>query len=126
MHLYLLKNLILLLLAVPILFSALLLNHVHVISNTSIINIPDQLRRLATKTQKFPQLGKDARLHARMVWNLATQQRMLLKRNRRNYGAIIPIGAQDLPFIEPRTISLAFLSILWTQRRENGFQIAFL
>jgi hypothetical protein len=42
MQLHLLKNLILLLLAVSILFSALLLKHVHVKSNTSVINIPEQ------------------------------------------------------------------------------------
>jgi hypothetical protein len=42
MRLHLLKNLILLLLAVSILFSELLFKHVHVKSNTSVINIPEQ------------------------------------------------------------------------------------
>ena len=64
MQLHLLKNLILLLLAVSILFSALLLNHVHVKSNTSVINIPEQLRRVASKTQQYSHKGKDARQNA--------------------------------------------------------------
>jgi hypothetical protein len=72
MRLCLLKNLILLLLAVSILFSALLLNHVIVNSNTSIINIPDQLRRFTSKTPKYPQLGKDARQNVLEFGNPAT------------------------------------------------------
>ena len=61
---HLLKNLILLLLAVDILFSALLLNHVPVKLNTSVINIREQLRRFASKTQQYSHRGKDARQNA--------------------------------------------------------------
>jgi hypothetical protein len=67
------------LLAVSILFIALLLNHVHVNSNTSIISIPDQLRRFTTKMQKYPQLGKDARQNGLEFGNPATDPWQRLK-----------------------------------------------
>jgi hypothetical protein len=75
---HLLKNLILLLLAVDILFSALLLNHVSVKLNTSVINIPEQLRRFASKTQQYSHRGKDARQNA---LELDNPEMMLPKRD---------------------------------------------